>query len=131
EYADRKMTEGFSKREAFAEGARRMFWPVVASTATMLAAFAPMLFWPGVPGKFMGFIPLTMIFIITASMVVALIFLPTVGALLGKPEAVHPATAQAILASETGDLRDIGGAAGIYTRLLMWTARHPLFVVFG
>ena len=66
EYADRKMTEGFGKREAFTEGAKRMFWPVVASTATTLAAFAPMLFWPGVPGKFMGYIPLTMIFIMSA-----------------------------------------------------------------
>lgn len=131
EYADRKMTEGFSKREAFAEGAKRMFWPVVASTATTLAAFAPMLFWPGVPGKFMGFIPLTMIFIMTASMFVALLFLPTVGAIFGKPEAVHPATAQAILLSETGDLNELRGAAGLYARLLMWTARHPLFVVFG
>jgi multidrug efflux pump len=131
EYADRKMTEGFSKREAFAEGARRMFWPVVASTATTLAAFAPMLFWPGIPGKFMGFIPLTAIFIMSASMVVALLFLPTVGALLGKPEAVHPSTAQAILLSETGDLSQIRGFPGLYARLLMWTARHPLFVVFG
>ncbi|MBI1211150.1 MAG: MMPL family transporter [Alphaproteobacteria bacterium] len=131
EYADRKMTEGFSKREAFAEGARRMFWPVVASTATTLAAFAPMLFWPGVPGKFMGYIPLTMIFIMTASMVVALLFLPTVGALVGKPEPVHPATAHAILASETGDLSEIRGFPGLYARMLMWTARHPLFVVFG
>ena len=131
EYADRKMTEGFSKREAFTEGGKRMFWPVVSSTATMLAAFAPMLFWPGIPGKFMGFIPLTLIFIITASMFVALLFLPTVGSLLGKPERVHPRTAQAILASESGDLYDIGGLPGVYTRMLMWTARHPLFVLFG
>src|SRR6185295_15977239 len=111
------------------EGARRMFWPVVSSTAATLAAFAPMLFWPGVPGKFMGFIPLTMIFIMTASMFVALLFLPTVGAIFGKPEAVHPATAQAIMLSETGDLSEIRGLPGVYARMLTWVVRHPLFVV--
>ncbi len=130
EFADRKMLEGFSKREAFSEAARRMFWPVVSSTATTLAAFAPMLFWPGVSGKFMGYLPLTMIFIMSASMVVALIFLPTIGALLGKPEKAHPRTQRAIHLSETGDLYAIGGWVGVYARLVTGAVRHP-FLVLG
>lgn len=129
EFADRKMTEGFSKREAFAEAARRMFWPVVASTATTLAAFAPMLFWPDVTGKFMSYLPLTMIFVMTASMVVSLIFLPTIGALVGKPEKAHASTQQAIHLSETGDLYAIPGWVGAYARLVTGAVRHPLKVL--
>ncbi len=129
EFADRKMTEGFSKREAFAEAARRMFWPVVSSTATTLAAFAPMLFWPDVTGKFMSYLPLTMIFIMTASMFVSLLFLPTIGALLGKPEKAHAATERAIHLSEKGDLYAIGGWVGMYARMVTVAVRHPFIVL--
>lgn len=129
EYADRKMIEGFSKREAFAEGAKRMFWPVVSSTATTLAAFAPMLFWPGVPGKFMSYLPFTMIFVMSASMVVALLFLPTIGAIFGKPERVHPKTARAVTLSETGNLYEIPGLTGLYARLVTVAARFPMFIL--
>ncbi|NOT40088.1 MAG: efflux RND transporter permease subunit [Alphaproteobacteria bacterium] len=130
EFADRKLTEGFSKREAFTLAARRMFWPVVSSTATTLAAFAPMLFWPGVSGKFMSYLPLTMIFIMTASMVVALIFLPAIGVLFGKADNVHPATERAIHLSESGDLYAIGGWVGTYARLVTKAVERP-FLVLG
>ena len=129
EFADRKLTEGFSKREAFAEAARRMFWPVVSSTATTLAAFAPMLFWPDVTGKFMSYLPLTMIFIMTASMIVALIFLPAIGVIFGKAEKVHAQTAEAIHLSESGDLYAIKGWVGAYARLVTSAVRHPFIVL--
>lgn len=57
EYADRKITEGMEPAEAYKRSARLMFWPVVSSTATTLAAFLPLLLWPGVPGEFMGYLP--------------------------------------------------------------------------
>ncbi len=129
EYADRKMTEGFSKREAFSEGARRMFWPVVSSTAATLAAFAPLLFWPGIPGKFMSFIPITAIFVMTASMIVALLFLPTIGALFGKPEPPDPRMERAIKLSETGNIYEIEGLSGLYAHLVTFAVRHPLLVI--
>lgn len=129
EFADRKMTEGYAKRDAFAQAARRMFWPVVSSTAVTLAAFAPMLFWPGVPGKFMSYLPLTMIFIMTASMVVALIFLPAIGALVGKAEEPHPDTARAIRLSESGNLYDIPGWVGRYVRIVTVAVQRPLMVL--
>ncbi len=130
EFADRKMTEGYSRRDAFALAAQRMFWPVVSSTAVTLAAFAPMLFWPGVSGKFMGYLPLTMIFIMTASMVVALIFLPAIGALVGKPEEAHPDTARAVHLSESGNLYDIPGWVGRYARIVTVAVQRP-FMVLG
>src|ERR1700686_3301746 len=84
EYADRKMTEGHKPKQAFAEAAGSMFWPMVSATATMIGAFLPMLLWPGVAGKFMSFFPITLIIILSSSMIVALIFLPVLGGIFGK-----------------------------------------------
>ena len=69
---------------AYVEAAKRMFWPVASSTATTLCAFLPMLFWPGVPGQFMGMLPVTLIFVLSASLIVALIFLPIIGGVSGR-----------------------------------------------
>jgi multidrug efflux pump len=61
-----------------------MFWPIISSTATTLCAFLPMLFWPGVPGQFMGMLPVTLIFVLSASLVVALVYLPVMGGVTGR-----------------------------------------------
>lgn len=84
EYADRRLSEGASPSVAYEEAARRMFWPITSSTATTLCAFLPMLLWPGMPGQFMGQLPVTMIFVLSASLIVALIFLPVIGSILGR-----------------------------------------------
>lgn len=84
EYADRLLSEGVEPDRAYAEAARRMFWPIASSTATTLCAFLPMLLWPGLPGKFMGTLPVTLIFVLSASMIVALIYLPVLGGVTGR-----------------------------------------------
>ncbi len=84
EYADRRIDEGSGPMRAYVEAAKRMFWPIVSSTATTLCAFLPMLFWPGVPGEFMGMLPVTLIFVLSASLVVALIYLPVLGGVSGR-----------------------------------------------
>ncbi|UWQ30348.1 efflux RND transporter permease subunit [Leisingera sp. M523] len=84
EYADKRIKEGTGPMHAYVEAAQRMFWPVVSSTATTLCAFLPLLFWPGVPGEFMGMLPVTMIFVLSASLVVALIYLPVMGGVTGR-----------------------------------------------
>ncbi len=84
EYADKRIAEGVGPMSAYTEAARRMFWPIVSSTATTLCAFLPMLFWPGMPGQFMGQLPVTLIFVLSASLVVALIFLPVLGGFAGR-----------------------------------------------
>ncbi len=84
EYADKRIKEGVGPMHAYVEAAKRMFWPVVSSTATTLCAFLPMLFWPGVPGEFMGMLPVTLIFVLSASLVVALIYLPVMGGVAGR-----------------------------------------------
>lgn len=84
EYADKRIKEGTGPMHAYVEAAKRMFWPVVSSTATTLCAFLPMLFWPGIPGQFMGMLPVTLIFVLSASLVVALIYLPVLGGVSGR-----------------------------------------------
>jgi multidrug efflux pump len=84
EYADRKMAEGMPAEEAYHRAARLMFWPVFSSTATTLAAFLPLLLWPGVVGKFMSYLPIMVIIVLTASLITAMIFIPTTGTMLGK-----------------------------------------------
>ena len=79
EYADRKLREGEAPRNAYVLAARRMSWPIIASTATTLAAFAPLLFWPGIVGEFMKYLPITLLATLSASLLMALVFLPVLG----------------------------------------------------
>jgi multidrug efflux pump len=84
EYADKRIQEGTGPMAAYTEAAKRMFWPIVSSTATTLCAFLPMLFWPGVAGEFMGMLPVTLIFVLSASLLVALIYVPVLGGVAGR-----------------------------------------------
>ena len=90
ELADTHMREGSSRRHAFSEAARYMAMPIFASTLTTLAAFMPLLFWPDTVGEFMKFLPLTLIFTLTASLIMALIFLPLIGSNVGKKPKSFP-----------------------------------------
>lgn len=84
EFAERRMSEGMDKAQAFELAAKRMAGPVIAATMTRVAAFSPLLFWPGIVGEFMKYLPITLIVTLSASMVYALIFVPTLGAIFAK-----------------------------------------------
>jgi len=131
EYADRKMTEGHPPRQAFAEAALRMFWPVVSATATMIGAFLPMLLWPGVVGKYMSYFPITLIIVLCSSMIVALIFLPVLGGFVGKRPPHDAEHEKGVEASETGDWRDIPGITGWYAHFCERLTHHPGRVILG
>ncbi|WP_410543131.1 hypothetical protein [Wolbachia endosymbiont of Tetranychus urticae] len=62
-----------------------MFYPVLSSTLTKLAVFFPLLLWPDTIGKFMQCIPITIILTLTGLLIMALVFIPTLGAIFGKP----------------------------------------------
>ena len=130
EYADRRMIEGTHRTTAYAEAAKRMAWPIITSTATTLAAFLPLLFWPGLVGEFMKFLPITLIATLLASLLMALIFVPTLGALFGKPGTVDRRMVNQMAAMETGDIRETRGFTGIYIRLLGAALHHPAKIVF-
>jgi len=129
ELADRKMVEGVSRRQAYALAAKRMAWPIIASTATTLAAFLPLVFWPGVVGEFMKFLPITVLATLSASLLMALVFVPTLGSFVGKPGAADPATMRNLAGGETGDVSQMSGFTGWYTRLLDRALRHPVKIL--
>ncbi len=83
ELADRLRSEGVERREAFLRAAQRMCWPVIAATATTIVVFLPLLFWPGTAGQFMRFLPATVIVTLAISLLMALIFVPVIGAFAG------------------------------------------------
>lgn len=72
----RLMEEGFSNFEATKRGVGEVAWPIIASTATTLAAFLPLAFWPGMMGEFMKFLPITLIVTLGSSLFVALVINP-------------------------------------------------------
>jgi len=129
ELADRKMAEGIHRRVAYADAAKRMSWPIIASTGTTLAAFLPLLFWPGLTGRFMLYLPLTLIYTLSASLLMALVFVPTIGTLIGRPGHFNEKIRHDLLAAETGDLDSIGGMTGRYVRVMESATRRPWTVV--
>ncbi|MCY7294612.1 efflux RND transporter permease subunit [Alteromonas sp. a30] len=131
EYADRLMSEGADKHEAYIKAAKQMFMPITTSTATTLAAFAPLMFWPGMMGEFMKFLPFTLIATLSASLVMALIFVPTLGTVLGKPRYLSPKEKEQVDLAESGDLKKLSGIVGSYLRFLDKAIRHPLKVLMA
>lgn len=122
EYADRKMAEGLDSKEAYKAAVERMFWPIMASTATTLAAFLPIMFWPGVAGQFMSYLPITVFAVLVGSLFYALLFAPTIGALLGRSEA---ATASHKASLEEGRPEDVGPITAFYAKVLRMAVRMP------
>ncbi len=129
ELADRKMAEGVHRRYAYTEAAKRMAWPIIASTATTLAAFLPLLFWPGLVGNFMVFFPVTLMCILSASLIMALVVVPSMGSVIGRPGHFNERIRRDLLAAETGDLDTIGGLTGRYIRMMERAMRRPWAVV--
>ena len=82
----RFMDEGYDRITAAKLGAGEVAMPIIASTATTLAAFLPLAFWPGLFGEFMKYLPLTLITVLSSSLFVALVINPGLTAALMKVE---------------------------------------------
>ncbi len=125
ELADRRLLAGDTPRQAYSHAAKRMAWPIIASTATTLSVFFPLLFWDGIVGEFMKFLPITVIVTLGASLLMALIFIPVLGGLIGKAQPQSPRQRAQLAAAETGDPRDMKGLAGGYVAALEWAILRP------
>jgi len=77
----RHMQLGYSRIEAARLGAREVAWPVVTSTFTTVCAFLPLMFWPGIMGDFMKYLPITLTVGLLASLFVALVFNPVISSI--------------------------------------------------
>ena len=128
EYAERKLQEGIPKREAFVMAMRKMFVPVVGATATTLGAFIPLLFWPGIIGKFMSYLPMIVIIVMVASFVSALIFMPVIGSLIASThvDEKEKAKADIVMYPDKFDSKKVGGLTGLYVRMMEKLLRWPL-----
>lgn len=85
ELADRNLRErGMDRKEAYAAAAHEVKWPLISSAATTIIVFMPLLFWPGIVGQFMRFMPLTLILTLSGSLLMALIFVPAIGAAITR-----------------------------------------------
>ena len=120
EYADRRLSKGINRKDAYRDGAARMFWPITSSTATTLMVFLPLLFWPGIVGQFMKYLPITMIIVLLSSLLMALIFIPVIGGLVGKKPSKKSASQNS--------------APRFYRWMLKFSIKQPIItmlIVFG
>jgi len=131
EYADRKMLEGFSPLDAYRMAAIRMRWPVISSILTILLVFLPLLFWPGVIGQFMKYLPITLLATLISSLFVALLFVPTLGSIFGRPNTRNIHEHTMVTASESGDLTLLKGGTGFYVRWVGEFLKHPERILWG
>ncbi|HHF2881573.1 multidrug efflux RND transporter permease subunit VmeK [Vibrio diabolicus] len=131
EFADRRMQEGTPRKEAYRDAAKRMAWPITASTATTLAAFAPLLFWPDITGEFMKYLPLTLIATLAASLMMALLFVPVIGGIIGKPQVVNQKAQREMVELHNGNFEKATGITKLYYQTLSVAIRHPWKVLFS
>lgn len=80
----RHYSMGLSRAQAALTGTAEVAWPVIASTGTTVGAFLPLVFWPGIMGSFMGYLPKTVIIVLLSSLFVALVINPTLCSLVMK-----------------------------------------------
>ncbi len=125
EYANRRANEGISKKRVFILSAKKMFIPVLASTSTTLAAFFPLIFWPGIAGEFMFFLPVTLLAILSSSLVMALFFIPVIGKIFGTDKNFDKDQQNNLKLLETGNLNDIKGIQGKYIEVLRYCLDNP------
>jgi len=110
EYADKKISEGLSRSEGYKLASRRMFYPIIASTGTTLAAFIPIMFWPGYTGQFMRYLPITIFFVLMASLFYSLIVIPVLGSYFGQKNSA--------LSDDTKE------KISLFTKLTDWYAKY-------
>jgi len=116
----RHMQQGEPRQEAAAMGTDQVAWPVITSTLTTLGAFSPMLFWPGIMGEFMGYLPMTLIMALSASLFVALVINPVLSARYQKIKTKNPSRKRASREPLTKQF---------YLVLLKWSLRHRWLVI--
>ncbi len=106
------------------EGTAEVAWPVIASTATTVAAFLPLVFWPGIMGEFMGYLPKTVIITLSASLFVALVITPALGAMFIKRSKREQKIAK------KGGGKEYGFIVRNYKRMLSFSLNYRLLFLF-
>jgi multidrug efflux pump len=116
----RHMQEGKGRFQAALDGTSEVAWPVITSTLTTIGAFFPMIFWPGIMGGFMSFLPKTVILALLGSLFVALVVNPVLSA--------RYQTASAPRLAKDGSLAT-SRSKRVYLWLLEWSLDHRAVVL--
>ncbi len=120
----RHRSQGRDAVEAARFGATQVSGAVTASTLTTVCAFFPLLFWPGIMGEFMKYLPITVIIALSASLVVAVVFNPVLCARLmrlPRPRRGGPGLGDRLMAA---GLRS-------YEPVLRWALAHRARTLLG
>jgi len=131
----RYMDQGVGRIQAAMKATGEVAWPVIGSTLTTLAAFFPMIFWPGMMGGFMKYLPITLMVNLSSSLFVALVINPTLGAIFikvknGKGAAEDDAnTAEDIVKGGEKPIEIKGWLLTYYQRLLNYALKYRMSVV--
>ncbi len=123
----RYLEEGWDRKLAAKKATGEVAVPVIAATATTLAAFAPLLFWPGNIGSFMSFLPKTLIITLSSSLFVALVIVPTLCAMYMRVEGerrppLRPAARWTMITAAAVVFLALAGAKPLTGVLLVATA---------
>ncbi|MCP4604992.1 MAG: efflux RND transporter permease subunit [Proteobacteria bacterium] len=116
----RHVSEGETRTTAALLATQEVAWPIIASTATTVMAFSPLLFWPGIMGDFMKYLPITVIAVLSSSLFVALV--------------INPVIASTFLRAKAKKMFDDSGAAKgwllvRYQNILKWSLEHTVMVL--
>ena len=125
ELADRRLAEGLDRQVAYAEAAKRMAWPIFASIAATIVAFLPLVFWPGIIGNFLRYMPIVLIYTLAASLVIAMFVVPALGAVFGRSGHLNAEGRRQLLLAESGDLRQLDGWTGRYLGVVSAAVDRP------
>lgn len=130
----RYMAQGVPRVEAAMRATSEVAYPVIASTLTTLSAFFPLIFWPGIMGEFMKYLPITLIITLSSSLFVAMVINPALAAFFMKvkPNGDEPqriSSADDLQAAGERPVAIEGRVLSTYRSLLVYGLRHRLMVV--
>jgi multidrug efflux pump len=127
----RQLDDGMSMFDAVKYGVGEIAWPIISSTATTVAAFIPLMMWPGIMGEFMQYLPLTLMVVLTCSLFVALVINPVLAIIFMKKDETRQAAKRAwmkfLIASVLGLALVLSGSMTIGNLALFWA----IFVIFN
>ncbi len=121
----RYIDEGYSNYDAARYGVGEVAWPIIASTATTLAAFIPLGFWPGIMGQFMKYFPITLIMVLSSSLFVAMVISPVLTEMYMKVKEEKVALKKVLYRSA------IAGVLGVILLLNGFNWEEKALIVIG
>ena len=131
----RYMQQGVPRVEAAMRATGEVAWPVIGSTLTTVAAFFPMIFWPGIMGEFMKYLPITLIVTLASSLFVALVINPALCAFFMKTapgkKGNKEISAQEMESQGEKPIEIKGMVLNLYERVLVHALNHKISVLLA